>query len=184
MDLWFSVTGDSGMGITCGTIAGILLTDLIFGRKNAWTDLYDPSRKTLGALGTYLKETLNTATQYVDWVTPGDVSSEAVIPTGGGAIVRRAVTFVQEFNWHARCDSLSLRNLSKDRINQIGDSGDVWHRRKSQPKKPGRTLRILSKRPTTNGTSHRSALSLSSTGSEGERGHALHEISFANFVYI
>ncbi|MGH9982949.1 MAG: FAD-dependent oxidoreductase [Nitrososphaeraceae archaeon] len=38
-------TGDSGNGITHGTIAGILLTDLILGRSNPWATLYDPSRK-------------------------------------------------------------------------------------------------------------------------------------------
>ena len=32
----FVVTGDSGMGMTHGTIAGILLTDLILGRENPW----------------------------------------------------------------------------------------------------------------------------------------------------
>jgi glycine/D-amino acid oxidase-like deaminating enzyme len=43
----YIATGDSGMGLTHGTIAGILLTDLISGRHNPWTALYDPSRKTL-----------------------------------------------------------------------------------------------------------------------------------------
>jgi glycine/D-amino acid oxidase-like deaminating enzyme len=43
----YIATGDSGMGLTHGTIAGILLTDLILGRHNPWTSLYDPSRKGL-----------------------------------------------------------------------------------------------------------------------------------------
>jgi glycine/D-amino acid oxidase-like deaminating enzyme len=43
----YVATGDSGMGMTHGTIAGILLTDLICGRQNPWADLYEPSRKTL-----------------------------------------------------------------------------------------------------------------------------------------
>ena len=41
----YIATGDSGNGITHGTIAGILLTDLILGKNNPWTALYDPSRK-------------------------------------------------------------------------------------------------------------------------------------------
>jgi Rieske Fe-S protein len=41
----YIATGDSGNGITHGTIAGILLTDLILGNSNPWTALYDPSRK-------------------------------------------------------------------------------------------------------------------------------------------
>jgi glycine/D-amino acid oxidase-like deaminating enzyme/nitrite reductase/ring-hydroxylating ferredoxin subunit len=41
----YIATGDSGNGITHGTIAGILLTDLILGKNNQWTSLYDPSRQ-------------------------------------------------------------------------------------------------------------------------------------------
>lgn len=37
-------TGDSGNGITHGTIAGILISDLISGKQNKWSDLYNPSR--------------------------------------------------------------------------------------------------------------------------------------------
>ena len=43
----YLATGDSGMGMTHGTIAGILITDLLTGRECAWAPLYDPSRKTL-----------------------------------------------------------------------------------------------------------------------------------------
>ncbi|CAN5565289.1 hypothetical protein BH18THE1_BH18THE1_08350 [soil metagenome] len=41
----YIATGDSGNGITHGTIAGIILCDLISGKKNPWTDLYNPSRE-------------------------------------------------------------------------------------------------------------------------------------------
>ena len=40
----YIATGDSGNGITHGTIAGILLTDLILGKSNPWAAIYDPSR--------------------------------------------------------------------------------------------------------------------------------------------
>ena len=43
----FIATGDSGMGMTHGTVAGLLLSDLIAGRPSAWADLYDPSRPSL-----------------------------------------------------------------------------------------------------------------------------------------
>jgi hypothetical protein len=35
--------------MTHGTIAGVLLTDLILGRSNEWETLYDPSRISLRA---------------------------------------------------------------------------------------------------------------------------------------
>jgi glycine/D-amino acid oxidase-like deaminating enzyme/nitrite reductase/ring-hydroxylating ferredoxin subunit len=88
----FIATGDSGMGMTNGTVAGILLADLILERPNPWTTLYDPARKTLGALGEFLHENLNTGKQYLDLVTPGDVSKAADIVSGEGAIIRQGLT--------------------------------------------------------------------------------------------
>jgi glycine/D-amino acid oxidase-like deaminating enzyme/nitrite reductase/ring-hydroxylating ferredoxin subunit len=90
----FIVTGDSGMGMTHGTIAGMLLTDLILGQKNRWEALYDPSRKTLRAAGTYITETLNMAAQFGDWLTPGDIRSEEVVEKGAGGVLRRGLTMV------------------------------------------------------------------------------------------
>jgi glycine/D-amino acid oxidase-like deaminating enzyme/nitrite reductase/ring-hydroxylating ferredoxin subunit len=88
----FIVTGDSGMGMTHGTIAGMLLMDLILGRENPWATLYDPSRKTLRAAGEYAKEALNMAAQYTDWLTPGDVHSMDEVAKESGAVLRRGLT--------------------------------------------------------------------------------------------
>jgi glycine/D-amino acid oxidase-like deaminating enzyme/nitrite reductase/ring-hydroxylating ferredoxin subunit len=41
----YIATGDSGNGITHGTVAAIILTDLIMGKSNPWSSLYDPSRE-------------------------------------------------------------------------------------------------------------------------------------------
>lgn len=90
----FIATGDSGMGMTHGTIAGILLTDLILGRENPWATLYDPSRKTLRAAGEFAKENLNVARQYADLVTGGDVGSAEDVRPGTGAVVRRGLSKV------------------------------------------------------------------------------------------
>jgi Rieske Fe-S protein len=90
----FVVTGDSGMGMTHGTIAGMLLTDLIVGRQNAWASLYDPSRKTLGAAAEFAKENINVAAQYADWVTGGEVASADEIANGSGAVIRRGLSKV------------------------------------------------------------------------------------------
>src|SRR5207253_2552018 len=93
----YIATGDSGMGMTHGTIAGILLTDLILGRENPWSRLYDPSRKTLRAAGEFARENLNVAAQYADWLTGGDVGSTDDIPPGGGAVLRRGVSKIAVF---------------------------------------------------------------------------------------
>jgi nitrite reductase/ring-hydroxylating ferredoxin subunit len=88
----FIATGDSGMGITHGTIAGILLSDLILGRPNPWATLYDPSRKTLRALGHFARENVNVAGQYLDWVKPSEVSSVREIEFDSGAVLRRGLS--------------------------------------------------------------------------------------------
>jgi glycine/D-amino acid oxidase-like deaminating enzyme/nitrite reductase/ring-hydroxylating ferredoxin subunit len=93
----FIATGDSGMGMTHGTIAGMLLTDLIGGRENRWAELYDPARKTLSAVADYAKENLNVMAQYTDLATPGDVESADDIAAGDGAIIRRGLTKVAAF---------------------------------------------------------------------------------------
>jgi len=93
----FIATGDSGNGMTHGTIAGMLITDLITGKENPWAKLYEPSRKTLRAAKEYLKETINVAEQLVDLVTPGEVDSDADIKPGSGAIIRRGLTKVAAY---------------------------------------------------------------------------------------
>ena len=85
----YTVTGDSGNGMTHGTIAGMLLTDQILGRHNPWESLYDPGRITLRASAEFAKENVNVAAQYADWVTPGDVDSVDDIPKDSGAVLRR-----------------------------------------------------------------------------------------------
>jgi len=90
----YVVTGDSGNGLTHGTIAGILLTDLILKRHNPWEALYDPGRITLRAAGEFAKEAVNTAAQYTDWVTGGDVAAVDEIAKDSGAVVRRGATKV------------------------------------------------------------------------------------------
>jgi glycine/D-amino acid oxidase-like deaminating enzyme/nitrite reductase/ring-hydroxylating ferredoxin subunit len=87
----YIATGDSGNGMTHGTIAGMLLTDLIVGRDNPWAKLYDPSRKPLGKLGEFARENLNVAAQYKDYVTPGEARQDVPIPPDSGVVVRRGL---------------------------------------------------------------------------------------------
>lgn len=84
-------TGDSGNGMTHGTIAAMLLTDMILGRNNEWTTVYDPSRIPVRAATTFASENLNVAAQFKDWVTPGEVETVEQVACGGGALVRRGL---------------------------------------------------------------------------------------------
>jgi glycine/D-amino acid oxidase-like deaminating enzyme/nitrite reductase/ring-hydroxylating ferredoxin subunit len=87
-------TGDSGHGMTHGTIAGILLSDLVLGRENPWAALYEPSRKTLSvdSAREYAAENLDVAAQ-VARALPfgGDVKDAAEIAPGSGAILQRGL---------------------------------------------------------------------------------------------
>ncbi len=90
----FIATGDSGMGMTHGTIAGILLTDLIQERRNPWTDFYDPSRKPIAGMAwrKFLSENANVGKEYVqDWLSGGDSPAVENLERDEGTIVRSGV---------------------------------------------------------------------------------------------
>ena len=93
----YVITGDSGMGMTHGTIGGMIVGDLIQGRENPWAPLYDPSRVRLGAASDFLRENLNVAVQYASWVTPGDVASVDEIPPNSGAVLREGTGKIAVF---------------------------------------------------------------------------------------
>jgi glycine/D-amino acid oxidase-like deaminating enzyme/nitrite reductase/ring-hydroxylating ferredoxin subunit len=101
----YIATGDSGHGMTHGTIAGMLLTDLILGRANPWAKLYDPKRVSLRAARDLAKENLNVAAQYAAWVLPGDVPSDDDVPAGEGRVVRRGTKLVAVY-----CDEGGTRH--------------------------------------------------------------------------
>lgn len=86
--IWIA-TGDSGNGMTHGTIAGIILNELVQGRKHQWSRLYDPSRVRLRATSEYVKENVNVAEQYKDWFTGSETSDVAAIKPGEGAVIGR-----------------------------------------------------------------------------------------------
>jgi glycine/D-amino acid oxidase-like deaminating enzyme/nitrite reductase/ring-hydroxylating ferredoxin subunit len=87
----YIATGDSGNGITHGAIAGMLLNDLIDGRSNPWSSLYDPSRK-LSAIRTrdFLMENAKTSLHFADWLLPRRRAESSIGP-GEGRVVRRGL---------------------------------------------------------------------------------------------
>jgi len=84
----YLVTGDSGNGLTHGTIAAMLLTDLITGNENPWAKLYDPGRVHAAAAAEFVKENVNAFEQYSDWVTPGEAKEIEQIKPGEGVVLR------------------------------------------------------------------------------------------------
>lgn len=84
----FIITGDSGNGLTHGTLGAILVTDLIMGRENPWEKTYDPSRKNVRTLKDYAIENGNVLKHLKDYFTPGDLETIAEITPGEGSILR------------------------------------------------------------------------------------------------
>jgi nitrite reductase/ring-hydroxylating ferredoxin subunit len=96
----YVATGDSGQGMTHGTIAGILISDLVLGRANEWEKLYDPARKTLSfsTAKHFLEENLDVAAQFKDLLpTGGEVHGAADIPPGGGAVLQHGAKKVAAY---------------------------------------------------------------------------------------
>lgn len=87
----YIVTGDSGQGMTHGTVAGLLISDLITNRDNPWRELYDPARKTLRAAGEFTRHNVNVAGQYADYGRRADIKTVHDLLPGHGAILRRGI---------------------------------------------------------------------------------------------
>jgi glycine/D-amino acid oxidase-like deaminating enzyme/nitrite reductase/ring-hydroxylating ferredoxin subunit len=87
----YVATGDSGQGMTHGTIAGMLISDLVRGVENPWEKLYDPGRVSLRATGEFVRVNAQVAGHYLEWVTgsEAEVDSTRDIERGSGAVVRR-----------------------------------------------------------------------------------------------
>ena len=84
-------TGFSGNGMTFGTLAGMIISDLILGRPNAWADVYTATRvKPLAAARDFVKENLGFPAHLTsDRLTNRDAEGGALasVPRGEGRII-------------------------------------------------------------------------------------------------
>lgn len=104
----FIATGDCGMGMTHGTIAGLLLTELILGNDHPWRLLYDPSRLRVQSIAELTRQNLSVGAQFKDWFTVGDEPNLDGIPKGSGVVIRRGLSKVAVY----RRENGSLMELS------------------------------------------------------------------------
>jgi len=94
-------TGDSGNGMTHGTIAAILIPDLILGVKNPWEKLYAPSRKPVHELAEFFKHNLNQQVYYKKWFTASDIQDIEDLKPCSGAVMRDGLTKVAVYRDHS-----------------------------------------------------------------------------------
>ena len=84
----FVATGDSGQGITHGALAGLLIKNLIISGSSPWESVYDPSRKTAKAIGTYVSENVTAVKNFAEYLMPGELDSIEALQPGQGGILR------------------------------------------------------------------------------------------------
>jgi Rieske Fe-S protein len=86
----YVATGFSGNGTTFGTIAAMIVTDLVNGHANPWADLYAATRvKPMSSATTYLEENIDFPMHLVsDRLHPPDAKSPAEIRPGEGKTIR------------------------------------------------------------------------------------------------
>ncbi|MBI2812525.1 MAG: FAD-dependent oxidoreductase [Candidatus Melainabacteria bacterium] len=85
----YIATGASGVGMSFAALAGTLLTDELCGRENFAAKLFDPSRVPISSPIDFIKENINAAVQFVDYVTKPEITSVMQIHPGEGAVVTR-----------------------------------------------------------------------------------------------
>ena len=83
----YIITGDSGNGMTYGTLGGIIITDIITGKDNPWIEMYSPSRITIKTTSDYLQEVGNMVAQYGDWFADADIKKVEDLQPGEGGIM-------------------------------------------------------------------------------------------------
>lgn len=82
------ITGDSGNGLTNGTLGAMIVRDGVEGRDNPWRATFDPARSPLRAAGEWIRENANVAAQFADWLRGSDVEGVDNIAPGEGAVLR------------------------------------------------------------------------------------------------
>ena len=97
IDHAFIITGDSGNGLTHGTIGGLMIPEMIQGKQPRWKHIYDPKRSHARAALHWIKEAAQSNAPYLDWLRGGDVTSLDEIPHGEGAVIRRGLHLIAAY---------------------------------------------------------------------------------------
>lgn len=90
-------TGDSGQGMTHGVVGSLINSALIVGDGARWDEVYEPTRKTVAAIGNYLLENLTAVKNFAEYLAPGELASLDELKPGHGAIVRDGLSKIAAY---------------------------------------------------------------------------------------
>lgn len=92
----FIATGDSGMGLTHGTIAGQILSELVQGKNHPWAAFYNPARKPVAgqAWMRFTSENANVAAEMLHDFLFSDSPSVDALPSDSGTVIRSGMSKV------------------------------------------------------------------------------------------
>lgn len=120
----YIATGLSGQGFTNGTIASLLLADLIENKSHPWEKLFDPSRLSLTArLGDSLKESFTSAMNYTDYLRPPEVENAEDIPLDHGCLMQKGLT--KACVYHSTKDGFDVRTAICTHLGGIVHWNDI-----------------------------------------------------------
>jgi glycine/D-amino acid oxidase-like deaminating enzyme/nitrite reductase/ring-hydroxylating ferredoxin subunit len=104
----FLATGFSGNGMTLGTFSAMLIADLVAGRKNAWTELFDPHRKRLAGTWEYLRENKDFPACFIkDHLSPVHESISDLSPGEAGLVKVDGKKYAVHMDANGECTALS-----------------------------------------------------------------------------
>lgn len=98
----FVATGYAGAGMTLGTVAGMLVSDMIIGHQNPWVELYSASRvKPIASMKSFLSENIDYPSHLIgDRFSPPQKDHAARIRENEGAIIRVGAKKVAAYRDH------------------------------------------------------------------------------------
>lgn len=88
------VTGDSGTGMTNGTIGALMMAERVLGRGTPWDELYDPGRVTADAntAWQWIKHNVDVGAKLVGKaIQRSEISDVAELDFGQGAVIKRGL---------------------------------------------------------------------------------------------
>lgn len=85
----YVATGFNKWGMTNGTAAAMIITDMIFEKPNPWTDVYNPSRIDPGpSAKDFVNQNLNVAGKFVEGKLSLDVEKQDDVPINEGKVIK------------------------------------------------------------------------------------------------